>query len=261
MSDVTISDLGGQSDPAESLPELELLYQNGPLHIDWVAGHSKRVVLSFSGTGSLPEERPAPEFVRLASQGGANTVLYISDKSRSWLNHPGMAEEIADVAEEVASAMQAEEMIALGNSMGGTSAMLMTEFLAFNAVIAFAPQFSVDPSVLPYEHRWTKFRRYIEDFRFPHVGKMRDDGPPVFLFHGTHPNELQHALRFLPSRAMRQFIFPGLGHDLAGKLKSRGHLEPLIQLAMDAKAYKLRTRIERLGGQRLSELLRDKAAV
>jgi len=224
-------------------------------------GTSQRIVISFTGTGRDQTAFPKNEFMSIASQDGANTVLFVSDLSRCWLNHPTMAEEIADVAEEVAQGMKAAEMVAIGNSMGASNALLMTQFLDFDAVVALSPQYSVDPSVLPHEHRWWPYRRNIAHYRFSAIDQLRNEGTPIFIFHGAHPNELQHAFRFPPSQITRQFIFPGIGHDLARQLKDREELVPLMELAMAGKPYRVRRLVERMGGMRINELMRDRTAV
>ena len=100
----------------------ETIVHEGPLRIRRIAGRSRTLVVSCSDLGRKPKEPPPPQFFGMATQGGENHVLFISDESRSWLNAPGMAERIVATIEETAREIGAGHIVGLGNSMGATMA-------------------------------------------------------------------------------------------------------------------------------------------
>lgn len=216
---------------------LELVHDAPPLRIRYRPGQGDRLVLSFSGVGQSTAlgDEPALEFFRSASDGGQNHVLHITDQSRSWLNAPGMAEAIAETARAEADRTGARRIAALGNSMGGTMALLIARFLPVERVIAFAPQYSVEPAIVPEEAKWKRLRRMIAQYRFPAVDSIAATGQQ-FVLHGDSDEELIHALRFPTAPNLDHFIFPGHSHDLGGDLKANGAAARLVQLGLTGTA-------------------------
>lgn len=216
--------------------KLDVVLDNPPLRIRYLPGTGDELVLAFSGVGrnTDPTEEPGIEFYRIASGAGTRHVLFITDQSRSWLNHSDIAEQIADFTLATQERTGARRITALGNSMGGTMALLMARFLAFEAVLAFVPQYSVDPSIMPDEPSWKKMRNRIQKFRFAAV----DDLPPkgqYFVLHGTLETELLHAMRFPVAANLHHFIFAGADHNLSIGLKNNGHAQALVECALAGK--------------------------
>ncbi|EBA04574.1 hypothetical protein RB2150_10831 [Rhodobacteraceae bacterium HTCC2150] len=106
-------------------PNLMELAAEPPLALSYLPGQGETLVVSLAGVGSKRAEQPPCEFFKVASQEGAHHVLFVSDASRSWLNGPGLAAAIVTAIENAADMINATRVIALGNSMGGTMALLL----------------------------------------------------------------------------------------------------------------------------------------
>lgn len=231
-----------RSDPEEVL-------NAPPLRIRYVPGRSRRLVVSLAGVGRVRGEEPPPEFFRIAGGDGENHVLFVSDRSRSWLNAPGMAEAIVTTVRAVAGRIEADQVVALGNSMGGTMALHLAHLTPFDVVVALVPQYSADPAVVPLETRWRYFRRQIAGFPFRALSRLPATGA-VYILHGGTEDELVHALRFPRARNVAHFILPRHDHNLARSLHEAGHLAPLIGHAMAGRRRRVWQAVEALGGMR-----------
>lgn len=230
------------------LPIFDILDEN-PLRIRYMPGTGDTLVVSFSGVGKVRAEAPELEFVGNASDGGKNHVLFVSDESRCWLNAPGMAERIVHVIQQTVLEFDIKRVAALGNSMGGSMALIISRMFRFDAVLAIVPQFSADPEVVPDESRWKFFRNQIKEFRFSKVDKLRPEHTEYFIVHGGHFKERPHVLRFEEQRGVGHYVLPDRGHRMAAHLKAEGELDMLIRLGLAGARGRFRKNIFRLGGQ------------
>ncbi|MDP4990308.1 MAG: hypothetical protein NWQ37_03730 [Marivita lacus] len=227
---------------------IPLLLENGPLRIRYLEGESRDLVVSLSGVGTQRNVEPPPEFPGIASSGGQNHVLFVSDKSRSWLNGDGMADRILRCIKATAEHVGAERVIALGNSMGGTMALHLSRFFDFERVIAFAPQYSVLADEVPEEDRWFYFRKQIKRYPFPRVEALRPDATKYYIFHGDEHRELAHALRFPKAPGISHYIMPETDHRVAASLHERGVLAPLVKNLIAGQSRRFRRNVADLNG-------------
>ena len=219
-----------------------------PLQMAYWPGRSDRLVVVFSGVGNDPHIHPPFEFFNAATERGENHALFVSDKSRSWLNGPGVADQITRTVGRLRAETGATELHLIGNSMGATMALHLKDQLQATSVLAFVPQYSIAPGVVPEETRWMRFRKQIKDLPYERVCLPVTDGQLVIILHGGSSDELAHALRFPKTRGVRHFILPDFGHTLARHLKRQGQLYPLISAVLAGRPYKLRRLLERQGG-------------
>ncbi|MEC8574062.1 MAG: alpha/beta hydrolase, partial [Pseudomonadota bacterium] len=137
-----------------------------------------------------------------------------------------------------------DEVVALGNSMGGFMALVLPTLTRVDTVVALSPQFSMHPKVVPEETRWQKWRRRFPTYRFRQVPAPQD-GTRYLVLHGDTPEERIHWARFpLAPQTFNHFILRGQSHDLVGKLKKIDIMGPLLQRAMDAKTRQVRRLLE-----------------
>ncbi len=238
---------------------LTTIVDDGPLRIRYLPGRFETLVVSFSGVGSERAAPPVEEFFSIASDHGNNHVLFVIDESRCWLNNGDMIEKILVAIRQTVAKTGAQRVVALGNSMGGTMALIVARYFTFDAAIAIVPQYSVDPEVVPEEHRWRFFRRQIQGFRFPVVDTFRADRTRYYLLHSCIPKEQRQALRFPEVPGVGQYMIPGAGHRLATYLKRKGVLEPLIRYAIAGKPRKFRRAVQRIGGQHRQTYIQNAA--
>ena len=223
-----------------------------------LAGRSTRLVVSLAGVGMRRGSTPPLEFIGTASDGGKNHVLFISDARRSWLNGPGVTEGIIDLVERYRKTHGITETILLGNSMGGFAALVLADLIAVDTVIAFAPQFSVHPDIVPEETRWSFHISRIKNWVYDDVGALDRPNTAYFLFHDEHPWEARHWLRFPWHARLNHFILSGLAHEVASRLQKRRMLAQVVHHAIEQRPRVLRHKLERsVFGRRFNVLRRE----
>ena len=230
------------------IPELRVLDGAAPLSLTYLKGRGQTLVISLAGVGTNPSEPPPQEFFELASQGGEQHVLFVSDASRSWLNGPGLAARIVAAIEEAAKRSDAKRIVALGNSMGGTMALMLAHLTRIDVVFAITPQYSVNPERLPEEKRWQPFRKKIVDWPFKAVDEFATAQTQTVIVHGGTDDECLHLDRFPRDPKVKHFVFPKLDHRLALRLHRRNQLAPIVDRAIAGEPWKMQRAIERAGG-------------
>lgn len=215
-------------------------------------GRNKVLVVSFAGRGGLKDnfKRPVNEFYKLASSGDENHVLFVQDTTNSWMNGQGIAEAICETIDGLRGQLGVSRIVTLGNSMGGTMALLIAQIYTIDAVIAIAPQFSVDPAVVPDDHRWMEDREQIKTFRFPDVSTVPFEKTKTTVMHGARKEDGVHAQLFPKHPDLTHFIFPGYGHGLASELHKEGKLEPIISNVIAMRPRRTRQALAAAGGVR-----------
>ncbi len=114
------------------------------------------------------------------------------------------------------------QIVTIGQSMGAFCALAAAEVLPVSAVLAFGPQFSVDPARMPQETRWDTWTRRLGPLR--HATAPLPADPWLVLFHGLQDDRDQ-ALAFPQRAGLDHVLFPALGHSgLVAHLKARGLL-------------------------------------
>lgn len=224
------------------------LHSDERLQIEAALGSSHRLVVSFTSVGTKRHEWPPKEFVGIASRGSKNHVICVTDFSRCWMNHPGMARKVADVISDYILDNAITEVSAVGTSMGGYNALILGKLIPFTHIVAFAPQYSVHPDILPEETRWHWFRKQIENW--PHRAIERLPNPPtkIVVFHGDTADEQRHWMLFPKGSNLRHFIFSGADHNFVVPLKQHKVLQKIVQAVIHEKPRRLRKLVGRLGG-------------
>lgn len=230
------------------LAVLEDVLITPPLLIRYLPGTSRTLVVSFSGVGNWGDTEPAHEFFNAAWDKGNNHVLFISDTNRSWMNTPGMAEAIFDSIKDTVNRINADHVAAIGNSMGATMALIMSELYNFNSVIAFVPQYSVDSNLVPEERRWKFYRKQIKHYSYPSVGLLSESDTMFFIIHGGSDREWIHAQHFPEGPMIAHFIFPDEDHHIAKRIKASNRLRKIIRFGINGRRWRFRQEIEGLGG-------------
>jgi len=228
--------------------ELTQIACSDPLKMQFFKGISDKLVVVFSGVGGNHREHPPIEFFTAATQDRRNNVLFISDRSRSWLNYPGLDAEIVAKIRSAIAENGISNLSMLGNSMGASMALLLAPKLPTNTVIALTPQYSVHPDIVPEETRWLRFRNRIKDYKYPEIKIQPKQNENIYIVHGSSFGELIHARKFSEIAGIRHFILPGEGHSFASALKQRNVLSPLVSAAITGRPFLFRKIIEQSGG-------------
>lgn len=228
---------------------LQELLEIGPYSALYLPAKGPDLAISFASIGHDASRAPSPEFIATASARGTGSsgraALFIQDRSRSWANDPHFE---AILHEALARIPLAENMVALGMSMGGFSALVAAQFLPLQAVLAFVPQYSIDPAVVA-ETRWQEWRP-TPPLRWPHCPLPQGDCHATLLHAGQ--DDGAHIAAFAPYRGGDHILFDSLAHsDLVPHLKSRGLLAGLLQAAFQKDRRRLLRIISSAGGKRI----------
>lgn len=106
---------------------------------------SKHTVISFSGIGTTIEGANQ-EFYNLKNNG--YNVIWVIDKDNSYFTSIN--------PQDIISQIKTENVYTIGQSMGGFNAITFASLYNIKKVLAFTPQYSMDPEIVPWETRWRK---------------------------------------------------------------------------------------------------------
>lgn len=163
----------------------------------------------------------AEEFVGSTRLPGFS-ALFVSDLTRSWFNAFAPSLLVNAVAERV----EGRRVVAVGNSMGGYGAIWSSGHLEVDTVIAFAPQYSVHPEVVPTETRWADYRAAISSWRDRSLEGYFNDTTRYFTINGD-ADEI-HWSRFPESPNCSHLLLEESGHGPAALLKAHDALNDTI---------------------------------
>jgi len=224
-----------------------------PLHLDYLPGRSGLLVLAFSGVGDRNELVPTPEATRLTGWDGENHVLFIGDASRSWMNAPGLAEKLCVAVDALVERIKPERIVAFGNSMGGSAALIFASLRKLDAVLAIVPQYSVKRDLVPEEKRWMHFREHITEWPHPAVPPLSSGRGDIMVLHGGEDREIIHARRFSFGPTVDHYVVPQYGHALALCLKNTRALRPLMTQVLTGNMPEARKVVEAAGGLKFAD--------
>lgn len=232
-----------RSQAGEAIPgprlDIPLLRKDRRLWVWWHRGTSRRLVVVFSSVGHGPNTPPLLEFARSATANGQDNALFIADPARSWLNAPKVIDETVEAIDAAREEVGATETVTMGYSMGGFSALVITGFTAVTASLAFSPQMSIDPALVPDEGRWKKYRSRIAAV---HV-RAATDHMAAATCHSIIMGDARlekPQLRLLPQAANTDIhLLRGTGHDTATRIKAAGILPDVIAHAFARRRAEL----------------------
>jgi len=205
----------------------EVLHSDAHLAISCLDGAEQgtgRALISFTGVGhSLGGlDVQQPEFVGAGSQYDA--TFFVSDLTRSW----GNLLDFTRVAEIVGQKVGKVEIHCIGNSMGAFNALLAPSQMSVSRVVAFAPQFSVHPDVVPWEIRWEEYRNAITDWKYPSLEGVWVAETEYFVFASNKGRDRKHARLFPKLQNLHLTRVDG-AHNLARSMKDAGILQEVIR--------------------------------
>lgn len=215
----------------------------GPYDVDWRDGSGDALIIAFSSIGHDPSRSPSPEFV--ATTRGLGRTIFIRDHSRSWTTNPSFGPMLQHAVSTL-SVPPPRRIMTIGLSMGAFSALMATQFIAVDTVLAFGPQ-----SSLTDEARWREWTDRLS--HHPTVPTI-PARTWACVFHGLRDDRHQ-ATGYAQQTGIDHILFPDLGHsDLMAHLRSRGGLTGIAQAALDGDRRRL-LRIASSGGGKLRQKL------
>ena len=189
--------------------------------IEFIDNQSSKTIVSF--TGSLTQffgQKPSDfrkEFMGLLKQSDFN-VMFVSDREASWYN-------TIDI-DKIKSKLINQEVVTLGNSMGGYNAIQFANDVNVTKAIAFATQYSVHPDIAPNETRWRGKIKRIKQWKYKHL--LFNDATEYYIFSGNSDEEMYHTNMIPYQRNIHKFIAEG-GHNINKVFKGKGIFYSLIK--------------------------------
>lgn len=202
-------------------PEMDLLYEDEKLKISITYRKSENVFLCFSGAGKKIAniEIQKEEFAKSTKN---STSIFIIDKNRSWGNFDwNFVKSIID------KYLINKNVYSLGNSMGGFSAILASQYFDIKKVIAFVPQWSVNKSIAPFENRWNQYTENITIWNHLSLEGCFNDKSVYHIIFGNQGEDLNHARLFPNKNNLILHFFEG-NHYVVQSLKDCGYLYSII---------------------------------
>ena len=151
----------------------------------------------------------------LAELGYAHVHVYAS-----W-NHWYQTPEMDQLTEKVnAWTAPFERIVTMGASMGGFAALQFAQALNASAVLAGAPQFSVDPAKIPFDDRWFA---YAQGLSFIYDDLLSRPLPTAsyLAYDPASALDARHCETIVEATGARLLPCPGSGHapiDWLGRL-------------------------------------------
>ncbi|SFJ36777.1 alpha/beta fold hydrolase [Jannaschia pohangensis] len=217
--------------PLRDDPDNEIIYDDADMTVLRRPGTGKDCIVSFTGIGRAMGgiDLQTPEFTR---SGGDAEKIFVIDKNRTWGNSLGWSR----LDKIVARLGDGRRIITLGNSMGGFLAILAATRFGARHALAFVPQWSVDPALVPWEKRWVEYREKIRAFVHPDLSGAFTADCRHHVFFGDHLLDSAQFEAFPKDvGGLDLFRIEQGGHELAGYLKTRGLLYPVIDACLSGR--------------------------
>lgn len=109
------------------------------------------------------------------------SAIHVLGRGDDWYQYPDLAEALAVVKQAVADAPR---VMAYGSSMGGYAAVRFADAVGAKSVLAFSPQYSLDPAKVAHETRWQEDAQRIV-WRPEIDGPIRSTIKPVIIYDST----------------------------------------------------------------------------
>lgn len=187
-------------------------------------GFPKRLLVTFDSLSQFNHGRLAVSGDKIALHCEADH-LHVGTTETTWFQTPEIT-DVVQAAKEVCS--RYDEVILYGHSMGGYAALLLSGLLGATNVVAFVPQFSINPDIVPFDTRFKGFADKTE-FVFDDMNATISQTAPKYVVFDPHFNQdrghydmMAHHLRMVPVR------FPFAGHYPGQVLHEAGLLREVV---------------------------------
>ncbi len=182
------------------------------------------ILLSFTGIGHQMGGINVQREEFFGSGKSMSNVIFISDKKKSW----GNALDFGLVYSKLERLLGPSSLHSIGSSMGGFLSIHASQVFPIRTALAFAPQFSVNPSVVPRERRWREHVQAIDRFRIPSLEHSFNGSTRYYVFSSHKQHDRKQAVLFPSAPNIFHAAFGDIGHNVAEALKERGVLYDLI---------------------------------
>ncbi len=152
------------------------------------------------------------------------TAYHFLPRSNAWYQYAEMEKALASVRAHIAPG---KRVLTYGMSMGGYAAFRFADRLGAQCVIAFSPQYSIDPALIGWEQRW---RQDLPPLLWEPVPVLGD--VPVYVFYDPNNGDRHHVRMIARHGDVRRVRLRHGGHPCVAFLNETGLLgDAIIGLA------------------------------
>lgn len=189
-------------------------------------GTSDKVIVTFDGF-SDGQDQERKGFGEGFFEKHGITAYHFIHKHNLWYGFPEMEQALDLVKHDIPAGWS---IITYGASMGGYAAVRSSGLLQAAKVIAFSPQYSVDPASVPWERRWS---RAIQ--QCTHVMDHMPINPDaeIYLFYDPKTDDARHAELIGQQGICQHIPMPYSGHFSITMLHQIGMLEKTLLQIID----------------------------
>ncbi len=150
-------------------------------------------------------------------------TYHVIHTTNAWYQYREMRTALDQVRARIAPE---RPVITYGSSMGGYAAYRFSGVLNAARVIAFSPQYSIDPARVPWERRWRRLAEGLPQLwdQLP-VGAQAE----AFIFYDSKAQDRRHARLIGREMRARPVRLPDGGHPCITLLQELGLLGPTIR--------------------------------
>ena len=159
-------------------------------------------------------------------QCGISAVHFLC-RGNDWFQYEDLLQACATVRQYVAGA---DRVTAYGSSMGAYAALRMADAVGAKAVLALAPQYSIDPKKVPWEQRWLQDGARIQ-WREEIDGPIRCRSVP-YIVYDPRSDDLGHVELIEQDIPIHKIAIPFGRHPITTYLADTNLLRPLTLSVM-----------------------------
>ncbi|MFD1340840.1 alpha/beta fold hydrolase [Litorisediminicola beolgyonensis] len=206
-----------------------VVWEDEDLLVRAAPGQTDTLVVAFTGVKFGLAGVPMTEFYGSARGAEGHHILFVSDLLRSWYSRPGLCDRVCRAITAYAAEHGITRLHAVGNSMGGYGALLLSDRLPFSSVLAFAPQVSMDPGVIR-ELRWIEFRPFFgrELAQSVNPNIARAECPVTIVVGDGDAEDARQTALLEPAENLTLFRIARGRHNAVRGLKDEGILKPFM---------------------------------
>lgn len=207
-----------------------MLVSRDCLEISVSEEHCSPLIVSFTGVGLGGVQKR--EFSKTLTETGGVALVYVIDKTRSWFSNPLIYGEIVSVLDQIIVKRHRDDVVFIGNSMGGVGALLFSARYPGSHAIAFGPQSTLCYKRVPLEVRWEGWRQENPGVDFLDVTEIGSSPAGKLVVFGEHCLlDSFHAWRLHQAGYSIQVV-KGANHNAVSQIRKAIPLQDLVTHAL-----------------------------
>jgi hypothetical protein len=218
---------------------MQILYETNYTRISIIDKQTNDVYIVFNGlNGTLQDdgtlavnEQFATDFYSLCKN---TTTIFITDKKMSW----GNCLEWNQVKDIVNPIIENKTSTIVGLSMGGSNAILSSQFLNANKMLVINPQFTIHTGIFP-DNEWMDWAARIDTWKYLTIESGFNNKINTYLLLSSGVEQDVKFINVFPKHYKIIKFDKHYTHNIALDLKNQARLSSLFDAIMDDDLNKL----------------------